>query len=30
MSKPGINFLSQDELVAIHNTSLEIVEKTCS
>jgi len=28
MSKPQISFLSQDELDAIHNTSLKILEKT--
>ena len=28
MSKPGISFLSQDELKAIHNTSLQVLEKT--
>jgi len=26
MSKPSINFLSQDELDAIHNASLEVLE----
>jgi trimethylamine:corrinoid methyltransferase-like protein len=28
MSKPGISFLSQDELKAIHNASLQVLEKT--
>jgi len=28
MSKPGINFLSQDELDAIHNASLKVLETT--
>jgi len=28
MSKPGIRFLSQDELKAIHNASLQVLEKT--
>ena len=28
MSKPSMNFLSQDELDAIHNASLEVLEKT--
>jgi len=28
MSKPSINFLSQDELDAIHNASLEVLERT--
>jgi trimethylamine:corrinoid methyltransferase-like protein len=29
MSKPRISFLSQDELNAIHNASLEILERIC-
>ncbi|MCD6599462.1 MAG: trimethylamine methyltransferase family protein, partial [Dehalococcoidia bacterium] len=28
MSKPGITFLSQDELDAINNASLEVLETT--
>ena len=28
MSKPGISFLSQDELKAMHNASLQVLEKT--
>jgi len=28
MSKPGISFLSQDELKAIHNASLHVLGKT--
>ena len=28
MSKPGISFLSQDELKAIHNASLQVLGKT--
>jgi len=28
MSKPGISFLSEDDMKAIHNASLEVLEKT--
>ena len=28
MSKPGINFLSESEIEAIHNASLQVLEKT--